>query len=96
MSDWKEVESQGIWKGKDDGDVLEGEIVEINTEGNFGTQYTIKKSDGTTISTPSHRVLQNRLNTLKKGQFVRIVYEGEEPPRLKGNNPTKLYRVYTK
>lgn len=93
---WKEIESAGFWKPEKEGDILEGEIASINTEGKYGTQYGIKTSDGKIVNTPSHRVLQNRLASLKVGNKVRIVFECEELPQVKGQNPTKIYRVYTK
>ncbi|KKK40201.1 hypothetical protein LCGC14_3138010, partial [marine sediment metagenome] len=43
---YKKQEGAGIWLPKEEKDELEGEVTHINTEGLYGVQYTVKKSDG--------------------------------------------------
>lgn len=87
-------QEQEMWLPVKEGEELEGDIIEINTEGMYGNQYHIKKADGSVIVTPSHKVLQNRIINCVKGDKVKIVYVGEESPKVKGQNPTKMYDVY--
>lgn len=94
MSEWKKQESGDIWLPVKDGEELIGEVTDLMTEGVYGNQLMIKKEDGSLIATPSHKVLQNRIREVKKGDTIKIVYTGEELPKIKGNNPTKMYDVY--
>ena len=58
-------------------------------------QYTIKKqSDGEEVLTPSHKVLQNRMQKATVGTQVEIIYRGNEPPKVRGQNPTEMYEVF--
>lgn len=92
--EWEKQEGSGMWIPEIEGDELIGEITNI-AEGTYGKQYCLKNDDGE-ILTPSHKVLQNRLIKAKIGDKVKIVYKGEEPPSIKGNNPTKMYEVFIK
>lgn len=92
MTEWEEIGIKDYWQPKP-GETIEGKITSVD-EGTYGKQYTIKTDDGEEKTTPSHKVLQNRLDTLQKGDKIKIVYEGEEPPTVKGNNPTRIYKVF--
>lgn len=88
-------EGAGIWLPKDEKDTLEGEVTHINTEGLYGTQYTIKpKEGGDEVLTPSHKVLQNRMQKAKVGTKVKIVFTGQEAPKIRGQNHTQMYDVF--
>ena len=91
MTEWEEQENSGIWIPEKEGDQIEG-LVEKKDEGNYGPQWTIITADES-IRTPSHKVLQNRMGNVKEGDTVRITFVGEEPPAVKGQNPTKMYKV---
>jgi hypothetical protein len=91
---WEKQESTGIWIPTEEGDTVEGTVLDI-VEGSYGLQYVIN-ADDKEIRTPSHKVLQNRMAKVKKGDTVRIVYDGEEPPSVKGQNATKIYSVFVK
>ena len=96
MIEWKKVESEALgnlWLPEQKGDELVG-TVEKREEGTYGVQFTIKKDDGSLIKTPSHKVLQNRMAKLALGQMVKLVFTGEIPPKIRGENPTKLYELY--
>ena len=87
-------EGAGIWLPKDEKEELEGEVTHINREGLYGVQYTVKKSDGDEVLTPSHKVLQNRMQKADVGTKVKIVFIGTEPPKIRGQNPTSMYDVF--
>ena len=91
---YKKQEGAGIWLPKDEKDELVGEVTHINTEGLYGVQYTIKKADGEEILTPSHKVLQNRMQKAVVGTKIKIVYTGTEAPKVRGQNPLTLYDVF--
>ncbi len=87
-------EGSEMWMPTEEKEELEGEVTHINVEGLYGTQYTIKKADGEEILTPSHKVLQIRMHKAKVGTEVKIVYVKEEAPKIRGQNPTKIYEVF--
>lgn len=87
-------EGAGIWLPEKEKEELEGEVTHINREGLYGVQYTIKKSDDDEVLTPSHKVLQNRMQKAKVGTKVKIVFMGTEAPKIRGQNPTSMYDVF--
>lgn len=96
MADWKKQEGAGIWLPENEGDKLEGEVTHIDIEGLYGVQFVIKKSDGEEVRTPSHTVLQNRMQKAKVGTQVKIEFTGTEAPKIRGQNPTQMYDVFFK
>jgi hypothetical protein len=89
---WIEQTSDlGMWMPKI-GEELIGEVIKIE-EGMYGKNLDIKKDDGSIIKTPSHKVLQARLNKVKIGDKIKVVFVKEELPRLKGYQPTRIYSV---
>lgn len=94
-NEWKEQTTDfNVWKPTVEQEELKGFLKEVKDSGDFGKQYLIMKSETEEIWTPSHKVLQNRMINAKVGDEVKIVYEGEELPTVKGNNKTKMYKVY--
>lgn len=91
---WKKQEGMGFWSPEKEGDELVGEVTSVDTEGEYGTRYMIRNEDGDEVITPSHKVLQNRMLKAKKGDKVKIVYKGTEPPSVKGYSPTQIYEVF--
>lgn len=96
MSDeWETMESaKNFWSPKAKGEEIQGEVVEI-TQGMYGSKYVIKTATGD-WTTPSHKVLQSKLSGAIIGDIVKITYDGEIPPRTRGENPTKIYIVQKK
>jgi len=95
-SDFRKIETSGkIWLPKTKGEEVIG-IVSAIVDGQYGKQYDILTEKGEDIRTPSHKVLQNRMVTVKKGDTIKIVFTGTDLPKVKGNNPTSLYDVYIK
>jgi len=92
---WEKQELGSYWKPEAAGEEQIGVIDKIEDNEQFGKQYTIKQAEtGDIVTLPSHKVLQNRLVNAIVGSKVKIVYTGEELPKVKGNNPTKMYEVY--
>lgn len=91
---WEEVEDSNFWTPEKEGDSIEGIIVSRET-GDFGLKVTIE-SNKKRIVLPSHKVLQNRLESCKVGDIIKVIYEKEELPKVKGRNPTKIYKVLVK
>jgi hypothetical protein len=95
MSDeWEKIDTE-IWLPEEAGDEVVGEIVKVET-GLYGQSYTLKPVKGKEVRLPSHKVLQGRLAGCAKGDFVKIVFKGEEAPKVKGQNPMKMYDVFRK
>ena len=94
MSEYVEQTGTEIWLPEVGGEV-EGKVID-KAEGDYGMQYTIQKEDGTAIKTPSHKVLQNRLVAVSIGDSVKMVYDRDEAPSVKGFSPTKIYKVFIK
>lgn len=91
--EYKKVENDlNIWLPKVKDDEIEG-IIAMITEGSYGKQYKIEGTRGV-WTTPSHKVLQNRMAKCKVGDEVKIVFIGTEPPKVKGQNPTAMYDVF--
>lgn len=91
---WEKQEGAGIWLPDKENEELVGEVTHIDRDGLYGVQYTIKKSDDDEVKTPSHKVLQNRMQKAEVGTKVKIVFTGTEPPKIRGQNPTTMYEVY--
>jgi hypothetical protein len=93
---WEERDTKknsNMWIPAKDGDELVGEITEVK-QGQFGMQYLICKENDEEVLTPSHKVLQNRMEGLTVGTAVKIVYTGTELPTVKGQNGMKMYKVF--
>lgn len=93
--EFEEMGKGNYWNPEAEGDVLEGNVTAI-TESQFEGQmnYTIKQKDGKELVTPTHKVLCGRMTKVAIGDFVRIEYLGAEAPKLKGYQPTRIYRVW--
>ena len=68
----------------------------MNETGLYGVNYDIQNDSGDILTTPSHKGLQGKMLSqgIKVGQYVQIVFQGENPPSVKGQNPTKKYDLY--
>lgn len=90
----EEIMGLNMWTPAGIDDSLIGLITAIDTDAQYGIQVSVKNKDGITMLTPSHKWLQNCLKQFKVGDNIEIVYKGEEPPKIKGQSPTKMYKVY--
>jgi hypothetical protein len=92
---WEEVRgTSAIWTPEKAGDSIEGTIKEIKM-GQYGLQAVITNGDKT-WTTPSHKVLQNRLADCKVGEYIKITFEKEELPTVKGRQGTNIYSIKRK
>jgi hypothetical protein len=90
--EWKKQENLAFWQPEKKGDEIVGTVTKL-TDGVYGTHFVISTKEGD-ITTPAHKVLISRMSGIKVGDMVKIVFLGEELPKVKGQNPTKLYEVY--
>jgi len=91
---YREIEAKGfnMLILENVGDQFEGKIKEQLT-GHFGPYWILVDKDGVEFSTPSHKVLVNRLNACKNGDQVRITKLESIPPTVPGRNATTMYKV---
>jgi len=80
-----------FWHPETKHDELRGVVISIG-ESEFGIYADIETEEGLTFRTPAHKILQNRLEKLQEGDFVRIVYEGRI--RTKSGRWAENYRVF--
>jgi len=92
--EWEKIETE-MWLPEHKDEVITGEITKID-QGLYGLSYSIKVESGKEIRLPSHKVLQGRLSTCKIGDEIKVVYKGEEAPKVKGQNPMRMYEVFRK
>lgn len=91
---WEKVETpQNFWKPENEGEELVGSITNV-IDGQYGVQLTILTKEGQEFTTPSHKVLQNRLKGLKVGQKIKIERKETLAPKVRGQNPTVMYDVF--
>lgn len=90
----EEIGVSTIWLPEKVGDTLKG-VVKSIIKGQFGTQVALETDKGRVLS-PSHKVLQTKLETgeVKEGDKLEIEYVGEEAPKVRGQSPTKMYKVF--
>jgi len=91
---WQEV-PDNFWSPEKEGESVEGVIVNIQKE-EFGLRTTIETADKKQVILPSHKVLQSRLSSCKVGDMIKVIFEKKELPKIKGHNPTNIYKVLTK
>jgi len=94
LDGWEEVADSNYWNPVIEGESVEGIITLVNKD-DFGLKVTIE-SNGKAIVLPSHKVLQSRLQTCKVGDMIKVIFEKKELPKIKGHNPTNIYKVLTK
>ena len=92
---YKEVESGNVWKPEKDGDFVEGVLKAARKsdmfEGNF--VYDLETKNGL-VSIFGTAVLNSRMQQTKVGDKLKIQYVGTDLPKIKGHNPTKLFKVF--
>lgn len=86
---WTEIIGE-YWE-PEPGDELIGVIIE-EEDSTYGKTYIIEIEPGKQLKTPSHKMLQQKLDQTNIGDRVKIV-AGESKPTTKGN-PMNTYKVY--
>lgn len=93
---WKEVEgSKNFWNPTKEGEQIVGKLVGIE-DGMYGKKYTmqiVRDGKEEMINMPSHKVLQGKLSACAIGEPLRVTFKGTEPPKARGENPTRIYSV---
>ena len=92
---WEKQAPSNYWNPQEPGDEIKGKVSKIE-EGTFGKHYTIQQTDGSEITTPAHKVLLSRMRNVVKGDMVRVTFDGTDLPKVKGQNPTRMYSVYVR
>ena len=91
MSEWKEVNLGETWDYKEakDGDSLEGVYAgkKENVGENDSNIYRIENEEGDAKNVWGSTVLDTRMQNVKIGEEVKIVYKGKKPsPNRKGKD----------
>lgn len=93
--EWEEVQAAGdLLTLEKPGDSVIGKIKE-KQEGIYGPRWVIE-TEGGDLVTPSHKVLQSRLQNVSIGATVKIERLEDLPPAQRGFNPTTMYKVSVK
>jgi len=95
LNEWIEVSDSSFWSPEKEGDEIEGIVISKDND-DYGLRVVIETKDKKQIVLPSHKVLQNRLQGTKVEDYIKVVYKNEELPKIKGHNPTKIYKVFIK
>lgn len=90
----EKIEGLNLWLPENVGSKLSGKVIRIDNDGQFGIQAIIRQENGQELLTPSHKWLQNCLRKISVGDEIEIEFTGEEPPKVKGQSPTKKYDVF--
>ena len=91
--EWVEITGDSeIWHPEEKGESIEGIVKEIR-QGQYGLQIILLSKDNKEHITPSHKVLQSRLSNVKVNEVIKIIFEGKELPKTKGQKETMLYKV---
>lgn len=93
--DWQQQQSASFWKPSAKGEELVGEVVAID-DGQYGKNYTVKQANDELAITGANKALLPRMMKVVIGSTVKIVYQGEELPKIKGYRPTQLFDVFIK
>ena len=90
---WSEVKP-GVWEYEKTPELV-GVLVESksNVGPNLSNLYTIQKDDNTLISVWGSTILDTRLQFVKLGERVKIVFEGRAVAKP-GRKGTLLFKVY--
>ena len=93
--EWLERTGGAFWKPEAEGESVEGTLLKVR-EGQYGPLYDVETADGTVVTIPTSAVLQNRISQGDESKEVKIVFDGMQQSKIKGRNPTKLFRVFFK
>jgi hypothetical protein len=94
-----------VWKPTDPGEMVEGimymkrEVASKFKPGETYFAYGFRTEDakGSIVENValSSAVLDRELQKIPVGTFVKIIFTGTAPSKVAGNNPTKLFTVFT-
>jgi len=79
------------------GDSIEGTLEGIEEGKQFGNKvFKIKDTSGELWAVFGTAVLETNMNGVPIGSEVKIIFTGEQPPKKKGQNPLKLFDVFSR
>ena len=90
--EWQERTGGVFWKPQNEGDYVEGTLIKVRA-GQYGDVYDLETKEGVQ-TVPSSAVLANRLGVADEGKYIRIQFDGLQQSKIKGRNPTKLFKVF--
>ena len=86
-----------IMEFKKPGDSIEGELVAIEEGHTYKNKvYKIQTEKNGLFAVFGTAVLEQKMNGVELGTLVRIRLVGTQPPKKEGQNPLKLFDVFTK
>lgn len=89
---WKPIEPN-IWKPENDGDSIQGKYLhkhDGDKEAEISTRYYLEYENNT-IMVWGSAVLDDRMNLINIGDFIKIVYKGKV--KNKKGREVKIYKV---
>lgn len=94
MVEWiEEKENSDFWMPTKQGEAIEGTIVDV-MNGKYGRQLVIEGIDKKQYITPAHKVLQQKLSNKIVGNRIKIVFDGQQLPSVKGEKGAMIYKVF--
>lgn len=90
--EWEEVKAGNFWQPVKEGESVEGTIISMDDE-QFGLRVTIETKDKKQVVLPSHAVLQSRIKNCHVGDYIKVIFDKTELPKIKGHNPTNIYTL---
>jgi len=92
---WEKQES-GVFKFENKGDILIGELINIEKSNTHNNKvYKIRTDEGI-VTLFGTTVLDSNMVDVGKGNYIKIVYDGETPHEKKGYSPIKQFSVFKK
>jgi hypothetical protein len=93
MAEQFEERTGGVfWKPQNEGDQIEGTLLKVRA-GQYDDVYDIDTKDGMQ-TVPSSAVLKNRISAADEGKYIVIKFDGLQQSKIKGRNPTRLFKVF--
>lgn len=93
---WNELKGESnMWIPQKEGSEVQGVIISMMQQ-QYGIQVIIEDKDHRQITLPSHKVLQSRIKDCKVGELIKVVFVKQELPKVRGQNPTNIYKIYKK
>lgn len=95
MTEWEKQSNGTFWPSKETkvGEQIEGKCVSIDN-GKYGLNYSIELADKSLVITKAGKALLPRMTKVQVGTMVKIVFLGEEPPKIRGQNPMQTFDVF--
>ena len=80
------------WNPQTEGEEIEGNLCGID-KSNEQDRMVLDIGDDKEVILPGHAMLRRYMKSIKIGEYIKVIYEGEKTSNTEGYNPTKLYKV---